>query len=426
VSGRLLADITPLRESSAFRRLWFSGLLSNIGNQMTAFAVALQVYLISHSSLAVGAVGLSAALPAIAVGLLGGSLIDAVDRRRLVLITSGLLALVSIGFAVQAFAEFDQLWLLYLLTALTSSLSALNSPAQSTFILRLLPLGQVPAGTALTMLVVHTSFVVGPSVAGVLAATGGLKLCYLVDALGFGAALYGVARLPAMPPHEGGSGVGLAAAIDGLRLLRRDRLLSGALLADLNATVLGIPIALFPAINAERFGGSPRTLGVLTAAIAVGGILGSSLSGPVSRVRYQGRGMLIAGGIWGAAIAGFGLVHGLAASLCLLVIAGAADVSSVVLRTTIIQLASPTAYIGRVNAAQYVVGTACPQLGNFRAGAVGSLTSPGLSATLGGVASVVGTIVISLAVPALTRYRAAADARSVHAGTDAVSWDHKA
>lgn len=425
MSPRLLADVTPLRQSPSFRRLWLSGLLSNIGNQMTAFAVALQVFVISHSSVAVGAVGLSAALPAIGIGLLGGSLIDAVDRRRLVLITSGLLAMVSIGFAVQAFAEFDQLWLLYLLTALTSSLAALNSPAQSTFILRLLPTGQVPAGTALTMLVVHTSFVVGPSLAGVLAAAGGLKLCYLVDALGFGAALYGVARLPAMPPPEGGSRVGLAAALDGLALLRRSRLLSGALIADLNATVLAMPIALFPAINAERFGGSPRTLGLLTAAIAVGGILGSSLSGPVSRVRFRGRGMLIAGGVWGAAIAGFGLVHGLVPSLSLLVLAGAADVTSVVLRTTIIQLASPPAYIGRVNAAQYVVGTACPQLGNFRAGAIGSLTTPGLSAAVGGLASVAATIVISFAIPALTRYRAAVGASNVRSGTEALSWDHE-
>lgn len=422
--GRLLADITPLRESRPFRRLWFSGLLANVGNQMTAFAVALQVYLISHSSVAVGAVGLAASLPAIALGLLGGSVIDAVDRRRLVLITSSLLALVSIAFTVQAFAAFDQLWLLYLLTALESTLAAVNAPARATFIVRLLPSEQVPAGTALTMLVVHTSFVVGPSTAGLLAAAGGLKLCYLVDALGFAAALYGVARLPAMPPEDGGSRIGLAAVVDGLAFLRRSRALAGALIADLNATVLAMPVALFPAINAGRFGGSPRTLGLLTAAIAVGGVLGSSLSGPVSRVRLQGRGMLVAGAIWGAAIAGFGLVHGLAVSLALLVLAGAADVSSVVLRTTIIQVGTPDAYLGRTNAAQYVVGTACPQLGNFRAGVVASLTSPGLSATFGGLASVFGTGVIALTIPALTRYRRPAEPSRVDQGTQALSCDH--
>jgi hypothetical protein len=195
--------------------------------------------------------------------------------------------------------------------------------------------------------------------------------------------------------------------LDGLRFVRRSRVVTGALLADLNATVLAMPIALFPAINAERFGGSPRTLGLLTTAIAVGGIAGSGLSGPVGRLRHQGRGILAAGAIWGAALAGFGLADGLILSLALLAVAGAADVSSVVLRTTVIQLATPDAYRGRIAATEYVVGAACPELGNFRAGAVASLTSPATSAISGGLACVGGAGLIALFIPALVRYRAA-------------------
>jgi MFS family permease len=407
--GKLLADVTPLRESPPFRRLWLSGLLSNVGNQMTTFAVALQVYLISHSSVAVGGVGLAAALPAILLGLLGGSVIDAVDRRRLVLVTSSLLALVSLALTLQALVEYDQLWLLYLLTGCESLISAVNAPARTTFTIRLLPAAQVPAGTALTMLVIHTSFVLGPLLGGLLAAVGGLKLCYLVDTLGFGVALYGVARLPAMPPQDGGTRAGFSAIAEGLSFLKRSKVLSGVLLADINATLLAMPVALFPAINAERFGGSPRTLGLLSGSIAIGGIVGSALSGPVSRVRAQGKGVLIAGGIWGAAVAGFGVVNGLVASVALLALAGVADVSSVVLRSTIIQIATPDAFRGRISATDYVVGTAFPQLGNFRAGVLGSLTSPGLSASIGGLTSVAGSAVISVFVPALRRYRARFD-----------------
>jgi MFS family permease len=405
VSGRLLADITPLRESPPFRRLWISGLTSNVGNQMTNFAVALQVFLISHSSLAVGGVGLAASLPAILLGLLGGSVIDAVDRRRLVLVTSSLLMLVSIGFTVQAFAGYDRLWLLYALTATESLFSAVNQPARTTFVVRLLPRAQVPAGTALNMLVVHLSFIVGPALAGLLAGGGGLKLCYLVDALSFSVALYGVARLPAMPPQSGGSRAGFTAVAEGLRFLRRSKVLMGALLADMDATLLAMPVALFPAINAERFDGSTRTLGLLSASIAIGGVIGSALSGPVARVRAQGRGMLIAGGIWGAAVAGFGFVHSLGLSVGLLIVAGAADVSSVVLRSTIIQVATPDEYRGRTSAAEYVVGSSFPQLGNFRAGVVGSLTTPSLSASIGGLTSLAGSGLIALFIPALWRYR---------------------
>jgi MFS family permease len=409
VIARLLVDITPLRRSIAFRRLWAGSLLSGIGSQMTVFAVALQVYLLTHSSAAVGLVGLAAAVPAIAFGLLAGSLVDAVDRRRLVLIGSVVQLLVSLAFAAQAFADLGLVWLLYVLVAGQSLVGSVTAPARRTFMPRLLPEGQVPQAAALTMLAMHASMVVGPSLAGLIAAAGGLRVCYLVDAITFTASMYGVFRLPPMRPDGTGTRAGIAAVVDGLRFLKRSKVLVGALVSDLNAMVLAMPVALFPAINADRFGGSPRTLGLLTTALAVGGIVGSGLSGPLGRVRRQGAGMLLAGSVWGLAVAGFGLVHGLAASLTLLALAGVADVSSVVLRTTMVQVATPDAYRGRTNAAEFVVGAACPQLGNFRAGAVASLTSPGASAVSGGLASVLGAGVIALALPAFVRYRPRAE-----------------
>jgi MFS family permease len=414
ISG-LLVDVTPLRRSAAFRRLWVGSLLSGIGSQMTVFAVALQVYLLTHSSVAVGVVGLVSAVPAITCGLFAGSLIDAHDRRSLVLITSCMQLLVSTAFAAQAFADLGRVSLLYVLVGVQSLVGSVNAPARRTFMPRLLPSDQVPAGAALTMLVMHAGLVAGPSLAGVIAAAGGLRLCYVVDAVTFFAALYGVYRLPPMRPDGDGTRPGVRAVVDGLRFLRRTRVLTGALLADLNATVLAMPIALFPAINAERFGGSPRTLGLLTTAIAVGGIIGSGLSGPVGRVARQGRAMLIAGAVWGAALSGFGVVDGLAATLALLCLAGIADVSSVVLRTTIVQVATPDAYRGRTNAAEFVVGAACPELGNFRAGAVASLTSPAFSAVSGGLSCIAGAGLIALAMPALVRYRPVAEPMSLAA-----------
>ncbi len=409
---RLLVDVGPLRESVAFRRLWVGSTLSAVGAQMTTFAVALQVYLLTHSSAAVGIIGLAAALPSICLGLLGGAVIDAVDRRRLVLLTSGLLAAVSTAFAAQAFAGLDQLWLLYCLVAVQSLLAAVNLPARRTFLPRLLAAEQVPAGVALTMLTMHLSLLLGPVLAGSLAAAGGVQLCYLVDAASFLGALYGVARLPAMPPQGRPARPGVRAVLDGLHFLRRSRVLAGALLADVSATVLAMPIALFPAINAERFGGSPRTLGLFTAALAAGGLLGSGLSGPVSRVARQGRAMLAAGAVWGLALAVFGIVDGLVPTLACLVIAGAADVSSVVLRSTIVQLETPDELRGRMSATEYVVGASMPQVGNARAGVVGSLTTPGISALSGGLAAVAGAAVVALAFPALVRHRPARSGRT--------------
>jgi MFS family permease len=403
---RLLMDLRPLRESPAFRRLWAGSAVSTLGGQMTFFAVALQVYTATHSSVAVGGVGLATGVPAVAVGLLGGPIVDAVDRRVLVLVTTSGLATLSAALAAQAFAGLNQLWLLYGLVAAQSAIGAVNGPARRTFLARLLPADRVPAGAALTMLAMHASVTLGPILAGVLAAAGGLRVCYLVDTVSFAGALYGVARLPAMPPQGGRTRPGPAAVADGLRFIRNSPVLTGTLLADLSGTVLGMPFALFPAINADRFGGSPQTLGLLAAAPAVGGLIGSALSGPVGHVARQGRTMLVAVGVWGAGVGAFGLARSLWLALALLILAGAADVVSVVLRTTIVQVATPDRYRGRTSATEYVVGAACPQLGNFRAGAVASLTSPGVSAISGGLATIIGAGVIALAIPALTRYRA--------------------
>jgi predicted MFS family arabinose efflux permease len=375
---------------------------------MTAFALILQVYQLTGSSAAVGALMLVQAVPAVTVGLLGGSLADAVDRRRLVLVTRGCLALVSAGLAAQAYAGFGQVWLLYALAAAQALLQAIDSPAQRTFVPHLLPAAQIPAGLALTMLSFHLSLLTGPALAGFITAAAGLKLCYVIDAVSFAAAVCGVARLPPVPRQPDARRPGLRATAEGLRFLWRQRVLAGAFLADINATFFGMPIALFPALNAARFGGAPQSLGLLTAALGGGGVLGSALSGPVGRVTRQGRAMLIAVAVWGGAIAGFGLSRVLWLALSLLVIAGAADVSSVVFRGTIVQTVTPDALRGRVTAADYVVGAGVPQIGNFEAGVLGSLTSPVISAVSGGLATVAGAVVLALAAPSLRRHRAGA------------------
>jgi MFS family permease len=406
MARRLLLDVRPLRESPAFRRLFLGSTLSQVGTAMTTYAVALQVFTLTGSSAAVGGVGLSAAVPSICMGLFGGAIIDAVDRRKLVLLTSSGLTAVSIGFTVQAFAGLRQVWLLYALVAAQYLIASLNGPARRTFTPRLLPAHLLPAGIALSMLSMHVGLIAGPPLAGLITGAGGLRLCYLADAVTFLAALYGVARAPAMPPDGTRARPGLRAVGDGLRFIRGSRALLGALLSDLSATALAMPFALFPAINAERFGGSPRTLGLLTAAVATGGIIGTAFSGPVSQVSRPGRAMLGCVLGWGVSLIGFGLVRSFPLTFGCLVAAGVADVLSVVFRTTITQTATPDNYRGRVGAAEFVVGAAAPQLGNFRAGVLGSLTTPSTSATIGGLSSLVGAAVLTVTLPALIRYRA--------------------
>lgn len=404
---RLLLDIGPLRESPAFRRLWLGTTTSAVGSALTDFCVVLQTYDITHSPFAVGAIGIAEMVPTLAIGLFGGAVADAMDRRRLLLITSGGGAAVSAAFAAQSLADLHVVWLLYALTAVESALRAVGGPTQSAVVPSLLSPGQLSAGLMLSRLSFYVTLTASPALGGVIAATPhlGLRACYLIDVASFAASVYAMGRLPAMQRRDNAAQPGLRAVAEGIGFICRSPVLAGAFLADLNATVFGLPVALFPAINAERFGGSPRTLGLFATAVGLGGLLSAGFSGPVLRTWRQGRAMLCTVAVWGAAFAGFAIAPGLWLTLGLLAVAGAADVFTVVFRGAILQAATPDQLRGRVMGADYVVAAGGTQLGNLEAGALGSLTSPVISALTGGLTTIAGAILIGLALPAFTRYR---------------------
>lgn len=420
--ARLLPDLGPARDHPAYRRLLAGGQLSMLGGAMTSFAVVLQVWDLTRSSLAVGLLGLTF-VPVLVVGLLGGAIADSVDRRRLALVTSVFLMAVSAAFAAQAYAGLGQLWLLYALALVQAVLQAIGAPARRTFMPRLVPPEQLTAAIALNTLSGRIAMLAGPALAGLIAAAWGVRACYAIDTASFLASLYATARLPAMhpamrpagsmtgweagrqPPPDRGRGRGsLGAAADGLRFIGRKPLLVAAFLTDLDAMLLGLPVALFPALNAAHFGGSPRTLGLLNAAVGVG-LVSAVLSGPVARVARQGRGMLAGTMIWGAAIACFGLTASLPLALLMLAVAGAADTLTVTFRAAMVQTVTPDELRGRVSSVEYIIGTGGAPLGNVESGAVASLTTPVISTVAGGLGCLAIAALIGLMFPAFARYR---------------------
>jgi predicted MFS family arabinose efflux permease len=259
----------------------------------------------------------------------------------------------------------------------------------------------VGAGLALFNLGFQASMLVGPAIAGIVSASWGVGACYAVDTLTFLAALYGLVRLPPLPPDGALARPGLRAVAAGWRFIAGRPVLAGAFLTDLIATVLAMPIALFPVVNAERFGGDPATLGLFLSAIAVGGIVAGLGSGTVTRASRPGLVMLVAAGVWGVALAGFGLAPSPWSALGCLALAGAADTISVISRGALVQLATPDAYRGRVSAVEDIVGMAGPYLGNFRAGVVAGATTSGFAAISGGLLCVLGIAAVAAATPAL-------------------------
>lgn len=405
-------DTRPLRSSRHFRRLWISSSASGFGHQMTVVAVLFQVWQLTGSPFWTGVVGLANAIPMIVFGLVGGSLADHVDRRKLVLLTTTGGVVTAVLLALQAVAGFDSLPLILVLVGAQAGCAALGAPARRTFVPRLLPRGQVAAGIALTNVSFQASMLVGPAIAGLTIGWQGVAACYVVDAFAYLVSFYGVARLPAQPPDRTGTTSrrpGIRDIVDGGRFIAGRPVLRGSLLTDVIATVMAMPVSLFPVVNEERFGGDPRTLGLFLTAIAVGGITAGLTSGTVTRYAHPGRIMLVAATTWGVALTGFGLAGPNWLALGCLAVAGAADTLSVISRGTIVQLATPDAYRGRVSSVELAIGAGGPDIGNFRGGVVAGLTSAPVALVSGGLLCVVGVGIIALRNSAVRRFTVTSD-----------------
>ncbi|KIZ15504.1 MFS transporter [Streptomyces natalensis] len=393
VLKRALIDVTPLRSSAPFRRLWIGQALSGFGGQMTLVAVMFQVWQMTKSTTWTGAVGLAQAIPLVALGLFAGSLVDRVDRRKFYLLTIGGQAVCALLLAFQGFVGQVPAAGVLGLVALQSCFGAGSGPASRTFIPHLLPKHQLAAGLALRRIAFQGAMLLGPALSGLVVGGLGVGACYLIDALTFIAALYGAFGLPKMDPGDEPARPGLRGVRDGLAFLARTPVIRGALLTDLATTALSMPISLFPLINAERFGDNPRTLGLFLTAIAVGGVAASLFSGTFTRFPRPGLAMLGGSATWGAALTLFGFSPNPWAGLAFLVIAGAADTVSVVSRSTVVQMHTPHELLGRVSAAEQIVGQAGPDIGNMRGGLVADATS-GAAALVSGGLLCLGAVVV--------------------------------
>ncbi|WP_328315222.1 MFS transporter [Streptomyces sp. NBC_00442] len=401
----MFADLTPFRISADYRRLWFGNMVSWVGSGMTALAISLQVYDLTGSSFYVGLVGIFTLVPLVAFGLYGGAIADTVDRRKLGLYSALGSAALSAALSAGTFAGVANVWFLYAVIALQSICQALNGPARSAMIPKLLPPEHLPAANALNSMIMTTGTLVGPMLGGLVVGFAGYKTAYLIDAITFAASLYAMWRLPAMLPERAG-GAKRPSVMEGLRFLATRPNLRMTFFSDFCAMILAHPRALFPAVAVLWYGGDARTTGLLVAAPAIGALLGGVFSGWQGRIHRHGLAVLISVGGWGAAIAVFGLTRHLWLGLFMLALAGFSDTVSMVFRNTMMQVAAPDDMRGRLQGVFIVVVAGGPRLGDFLAGTVADLTSPGVMVVGGGLACVLAVTVLGLSRRGFARYDA--------------------
>ncbi|AXE83540.1 MFS transporter [Streptomyces sp. Go-475] len=405
---RWAMDTRPLRRP-AYRRLWVSTIVTAVGSQLTAVAVPKQIYDITGSSAWVGAASMAGFVPLVVFALWGGAIADTMDRRKLLLITNSGIAVTSLLFWLQAFAGLESVAALMVLLALQQAFWGLNAPARNASIARLVPAGELPAANALGSTVMQTGQVAGPLLAGALIPVVGLPELYLIDALALCVTVWAVYRLPSLPPLAGTAlrRAGVKEIAAGFRYISGHTVLLLSFLADIVAMVLGMPRALFPQLAAQTYApyGEGLALGLLFAAIPIGAVLGGLFSGTFSRARRHGLMVIGAVVVWGVAITGFGLSSSLWVAVAFLVVAGVADMVSMVFRGVILLSAATDEMRGRMQGVFTVVVAGGPRLADVLHGTAGSAFGPRTAVAGGGLLVVFVMLALAAAVPALRRYR---------------------
>ncbi|WP_258066477.1 MFS transporter [Rathayibacter sp. AY2B7] len=395
-------DVSPLRESPAFARLWAGNVISGIGGQMTIVAVGLDIYELTGSTLAVALVGVVALVPTVIAGLYGGMLADAFDRRLVLLLAAVVAWGSTAGIAALAWLGAETPLSLYVLTAVNAVATTVIVTTRMTLAPRLLRTELVPAAAALGGIASGVEVTVGPALAGVLVASSGFAITYTIDVVLFLAAFLGIAGLPALVPEGERQRPGLESLRYGLGFLKGAPNIRMSFLVDIVAMTFGQPRVVFPAAAAVLLGGGAVTVGALTAAFATGALISGVFSGRLTGVRRQGLAIGRSIQVYGAFVVAFGAVllgaalvqHDASAPNAVLIAlaavalagAGASDNVSSIFRQTMLQTAVPDNMRGRLQGVFIVVVTGGPRVGDLYTGLLASLALLWLPPLAGGLA----------------------------------------
>jgi MFS family permease len=398
----------PALRHRDFRLLWLAQLVSVTGSQMQNVAINWHVYLLTKSPLALGLVGLVRVVPIVLCSLVGGVVADAIDRKRLMIVTQSVMLVSAAILAGFTASGLDEVWPIYLLTAIASAAVAFDNPARQALLPTLVPAEDFANAVSLGTVVFNSAMIVGPALAGLLLYSHGPALIYAVNAVSFLAVIIALLLMHASGRPESGDNpaakLSVAAFSEGLRFVWRTPIIVQTMTLDFIATFFASATALLPIFAAEILRVGARGLGLLAAAPATGSVITGLVMARLGTFKRQGKLVVISVAIYGAATILFGLSRWFWLSLAMLAITGAADTVSTVLRQTIRQLVTPNHLRGRMTSVNMIFFMGGPQLGEMEAGAVAALIGATLSVVTGGVGCLIAAAIAGLTAKSLLQY----------------------
>ena len=397
--------LSPLRHRD-FRLFWFGLLLSSVGSQFTQLAMAWQIYELTNSPLQIGMIGLVRAVPQMIILLFGGLLADAMNRRKLMMITQGSLFCVSASLALLTRAGQVTPMSLYGMTVLLALFSSLESPSRQAIVTNLVPAQDLSRALAISSTQRQIATIAGPSLAGVVLAFAGSAVCYAVDAVSWLIMLASLALIHAQLPERGGwRTITWDSLRAGCRFVWGHAVIFPFLMMDFGANIFGTVRSLFPIYARDILAVGPQGLGILYAASAAGALLGAFGFSLWGSVRRAGRWILIGVTIYGLCLLFFATSHIFWLSILLLIGSGIGDTISAILRSTINQLSTPDELRGRMASINSIFTNSGPQLGQFQAGALAALIGAELAATSGALIILLIVAVLVARFPHVRDYR---------------------
>lgn len=399
----MFIDLSPLKNNKEYRYLYCGQFISFFGTMLSMVALPFQVYEMTQSTFAVGALGIIQLVPLLLTAFIGGALSDTMDRKTLLIRAEFALAIACSFLLLNALSPNPQLWLIYLLSALISALNGLHRPSLDAMMPRLVQPHEIQAASVLSMFKTVAGMIGGPAVAGVCIAQFGLAWTYGLDIASFLVSVLALQMLSSKAPAGDFEKPSLKKIKEAFSYAFSRHELLGTYLIDFIAMVFAMPNALFPAIAASM--NDTKALGWLYSAPAAGALFVTVFSAWTKKVRYHGAAVSIAALMWGFFIICFGVAQSFFASLLFLALAGAADSISGIFRTTIWNETIPDRIRGRMASLEMIGYTSGPLLGNTQAGMMASFTGLHTAIILGGSLCITGVVISLLLLPKFWGYR---------------------
>ncbi|MEV0621044.1 MFS transporter [Nonomuraea sp. NPDC050404] len=406
----LSLDLSPLRDSRDYRLLFASGVITMFGTMITMVAVPYQMKELTDSYLAVGLVSLAEFVPMVVCGLWGGAIADALDRRKIIVLSELGLLVTSAALTINALLPEPQIWVLYVMGALSTGIASLQRPSLEAVIQQVVRHDQQSAAAVLSSLRWNFGAIVAPALGGLLVVWSTAS-AYALDTLTFVLSMLLLWRVRSLPPAEDAAPASLKSLVEGMRYAVGRTDLMGTYLVDIAAMVFAMATALFPFLADELK--APEALGLLYSAAAIGALIASLTGRWTARVQRHGLGVIVAAVLWGVAVALTGLAPNFWMVFVCIALAGAADMISGIFRMTMWNQTIPPEFRGRLAGIELLSYASGPMLGNARASLMANFGGTRFSLGAGGVLCVAAVLALAAALPKFRGYDARTDEHAV-------------